>query len=880
MEESRGTPFVLFSGLTLILCLALPCAESMGQQQVYVDLTQEHQTMDGTGGNIYSFVINWSSSVLDKIINDINVSHLRMRCNVQEWEPYNDNSDPGKINWSAFYDSGNPHKDFLFLEKLIPTDIEVVLGIFDVPDWMVINPSAKEDRIIPPSMYPEFAELVVSYLLYAKYQYGFTINCISIQNEPNIGIYVYFAPDELAAVTEVVLAALDANGLGNVILHVGDVNEPSSGVTYYTDSLDVPAIAARTHAVSFHTWHNMTQSNLDAVRVFAEGRGVQTWSTEVGTSPLDSSTLDWALGSMVNHHMCFKYAHSSLTFQWCLAGAETSIDKYGNPYPVYYALKHYHQHINPGSSRVESSGDTGDLFTTGFTDKSDKTLSIVTINTSSSGKNVTYNLTAPGVEYSSVTVYKTTSSHKYQNVGTVSVQPNKTFSYNLDGRSFHTFTCKYSNGPDIEPPTVPQNLTVTSVTDLSVSLAWDPSSDNEYVAGYNVYEQGTKIDSTKDTYYTHGGLTPSTTYTYTVTAFDGAGNESGHSNPAKATTEAAIKPLGYWRLDEGSGMVAHDYSGAGFDGDIVGGAKWSFKGKIGKALVFDGQDDHINLGTIDIPGEQLTMAAWVKANSFTAYCDNRILSKSTGSSTDDHFWMLSTIESGGNTRLRFRLKTKGKTTTLIANSGNVPVDQWVHVAATYDGAVMRLYQNGAPVGQCAKSGAIAQNASVPALIGINANYYKPWDGLMDEVCIYDRTLSKGEIQTLMSQAETLKTNVSVISEKTGGVVWFTLEAGAAHAKRCYLLVGGMSGQWPGIVLPADGGVVPVNWDSFTNVVFMWLNTPYFYNFAGKLDQEGSGSAVMLMGPMPGCAGMSMQFAYALADPWDFTSNCAEVVVIP
>ena len=65
--------------------------------------------------------------------------------------------------------------------------------------------------------------------------------------------------------------------------------------------------------------------------------------------------------------------------------------------------------------------------------------------------------------------------------------------------------------------------------------------------------------------------------------------------------------------------------------------------------------------------------------------------------------MVSPIKVGTQTRLRFRLKTNGSTTTLVATSGNLSNNVWVHFAAVYDGANMRLYKDGSQVGQHVKN---------------------------------------------------------------------------------------------------------------------------------------------------------------------------------
>ena len=204
----------------------------------------------------------------------------------------------------------------------------------------------------------------------------------------------------------------------------------------------------------------------------------------------------------------------------------------------------------------------------------------------------------------------------------------------------------------------------------------------------------------------------------------------------------------HFALDEGSGTVALDSSGNGHHGTLVNGPQWFEE----MAVDFDGQDDYIDIGAVDVPGGAITLAAWFKSGDLMN-CnsgDCRLISKATGTAEDSHYFMLSTIRDGGPIRLRFRLKTAGNTTTLIASSGDLTAGGWVHAAAVFDGSEMRLYENGQLVGSTSKSGSISTNSSVPVWIGGNPDgaTSMPWDGLIDEVRIYDQALTAAEIRAL------------------------------------------------------------------------------------------------------------------------------------
>src|SRR5437763_14313640 len=101
-------------------------------------------------------------------------------------------------------------------------------------------------------------------------------------------------------------------------------------------------------------------------------------------------------------------------------------------------------------------------------------------------------------------------------------------------------TVTVSNGPppDTTPPSVHKGLTASAVSSSQINLSWTASSDNVGVSGYRVYRNGTQIATTSATSFANTGLSPSTTYSYTVAAYDAAGNLSAQSSSASATTPA------------------------------------------------------------------------------------------------------------------------------------------------------------------------------------------------------------------------------------------------------------------------------------------------------------------------------------------------------
>ncbi len=89
--------------------------------------------------------------------------------------------------------------------------------------------------------------------------------------------------------------------------------------------------------------------------------------------------------------------------------------------------------------------------------------------------------------------------------------------------------CRGKTLTDVTPPSTVFGLTVAGRTGSAITLSWSPATDDSKVTGYKVYRNGELIaEGIEKTEYKDCGLAENTLYTYTVTAVDGAGNESLH----------------------------------------------------------------------------------------------------------------------------------------------------------------------------------------------------------------------------------------------------------------------------------------------------------------------------------------------------------------
>jgi hypothetical protein len=145
-----------------------------------------------------------------------------------------------------------------------------------------------------------------------------------------------------------------------------------------------------------------------------------------------------------------------------------------------------------------------------------------------------------------------------------SVQPVTTYHYTLDTvdtaslHSVQTTPLVVTTPPaDQTPPTVPANLTVTKAFANQVDLSWTPSTDNQAVDGYQIFRDGSPIGSVggSATEYFDTSVAASTSYSYTVKAFDPSNNHSGPSTPASTQTPAHDTPSVWW------GVATHTEGG-------------------------------------------------------------------------------------------------------------------------------------------------------------------------------------------------------------------------------------------------------------------------------------------------------------------------------
>ena len=219
--------------------------------------------------------------------------------------------------------------------------------------------------------------------------------------------------------------------------------------------------------------------------------------------------------------------------------------------------------------------------------------------------------------------------------------------------------------------------------------------------------------------------------------------DSGH---AALSLDNAV---GIWLFDEGSGDVASDSSGNGNDGQIMNSPEW-VDGKSGKALRFDGVDDYVDLPPITSTNwEGMTVTAWVVLSLLP-----NELPYSYGEIYGSHQDYYDLYEDRGNNELRCKFATNAAAERPGIPTADLATEQWLHIVGTFDNASgeARIYMNGEVVDTHNLTGAI--NGTQHSAIGAQGNENGPFsdflDGIIDEVAIFNVSLTEDEVQTIMN----------------------------------------------------------------------------------------------------------------------------------
>ncbi len=229
--------------------------------------------------------------------------------------------------------------------------------------------------------------------------------------------------------------------------------------------------------------------------------------------------------------------------------------------------------------------------------------------------------------------------------------------------------------------------------------------------------------------------------------------------------------VGMWLFDEGKGTTISDSSGLGNDGETEGGPKW-VAGKFGGGLEFDGVDDMVvipDADALEFEGD-FTLAAWIMTDAAGGDPPS-IITKGYHDRSNTKPWYLMYYRPTGTITLYLRSLADENSVA----DGTTPVNdgEWHHVVCMKADDEVKVYIDG------------VEDASVPLLgqdtyggndypLVFMRHYDRYLAGVLDEVAIFKKALTEGEIEQLM------KGGVSVLAVNARGkltAIWGQVKRG-------------------------------------------------------------------------------------------------------
>jgi hypothetical protein len=224
-----------------------------------------------------------------------------------------------------------------------------------------------------------------------------------------------------------------------------------------------------------------------------------------------------------------------------------------------------------------------------------------------------------------------------------------------------------------------------------------------------------------------------------------------NGDDAATVDGAMVRPIGWWKLDEGSGMTVADSVGTA-TGTFVGSPIDWVPGRAGGwALSFHANGADVDLGAPAAFANlsALTVSAWIQPSSVTAD-GNAHCVFDKGTTTAGWAFQIAYPTSGC---VEFNANGLGANTIHRESTSALVVGQWAHVVATWDGSNLatnvHLYVNGVETTYSAMgdaAGARADDSAIGASLSCNGG--PGLDGALADVRLYDRALDAGQVSQL------------------------------------------------------------------------------------------------------------------------------------
>ena len=318
--------------------------------------------LDGFGGN-YCFTTQ--TPVADFMLDQLHQAWARLEFKAQLWD--RERNDPGPVLT----------RDFELMQRIDRMGIPWVLSLWRLPERYYSDPNEHPpgtfNRKIAADMWPEFLDLLGSYLLHLKHVYGAEPNFFSF-NEPDLGVDIGFTPGEHRDAIRRIGSHLESLGLKTKML-VGDTANPRDSHRYVLPTAAAADAMRYVGAVSFHSWNGGTPDQYRAWRDVARWTGLPLIVAEAGTDPgayknRIFNSYAFGLGEMRQYQELLRDAQPAALIFWEFT------EDYGLAFPDasgkvvptsrFFLMKHFTNLTPMKSDCLSTTSDQADVLVSAF----------------------------------------------------------------------------------------------------------------------------------------------------------------------------------------------------------------------------------------------------------------------------------------------------------------------------------------------------------------------------------------------------------------------------------------------------------------------------------------------------------------------------------
>jgi len=425
-------------------------AQSPGRAHITLQPDERHQFIQGFGVNYTGpYFRDDQKPMFDMLIKDLGATMFRVVPYLvySNWEETNDNDDPNVMNWEYYNDRySTPIFEATWngLRFLNSRGIRPVIGLMGpVPDWMLddqwtppkhkVCQTDSKQRALKPAMYDEFAEMVVSMVMYARTKAGIDFEYFSPFNEtdcyPPEGPRV--DPEEAPKVLAAVARRLKKEGLGDIKLTPADQAVITND--YIGPILRDPELMKQVGAFTLHTYgENSVGPQVERVASSSYPQ-VPVWLTEYGDLNDREKTArnEWKNYSLASNRRALTALNQGTSavlffdafddYEECARrltfyGLFRSADHIYAPKKRYYSTRQLYHFVRPGAQRIGAATDTAGLMVSAF--RNGAAGELVVVGVKEGGPN-RVEVALPGPAVASWDLYMTTPSLDCVKIGAI-----------------------------------------------------------------------------------------------------------------------------------------------------------------------------------------------------------------------------------------------------------------------------------------------------------------------------------------------------------------------------------------------------------------------------------------------------------------------------